>query len=124
MLASSSLHARQPQLLINYYFSGLLECMLQVSLGTQFRNATLLRGKSDIPQSIQLKFWMKPSERLWGFEPFVIFVTFITYGGVPILGSGRRVVQGCCGVGRRGLLKVLALMLRGLIARICWLVLR
>ena len=59
MLASSSLHACQPQLLIDHDISGLLEGMRQVSLGTQFSNATLLRGKSDIPQSIQRSFWMK-----------------------------------------------------------------
>jgi len=97
MLATSSLHACQPQLFIHNYLSGLLERMQQVSLGTQFCDATLLRGKPD--------------------EPFAIFVRLMTRGGTRILGPGPRVVQGRCGAGRRGLLKVLALMLRALIVR-------
>ena len=118
MLASSSLHACQPQLLIDDHLSGLLERMLQVSLGTQFGNATLLRGKSDIPQSIQLKFWMLLFKHLWVLESFPILVRLMTRGGARILGPGPR-VQGRCGAGRRGSLKVLALMLQVLIARTC-----
>ena len=64
MLTSSSLHACYVQLLIDDYYSALLENTLKFSLSTQFTNATLLHGKSDIPQSIQLKFWRKPFKHL------------------------------------------------------------
>ena len=64
ILTSSSLRACHAQLLIDHHYSALLEYTLQFSLSTQFGNATLLHGKSDIPQSIQLKLWRKPFKHL------------------------------------------------------------